>query len=108
MLPENADYFVELLACAFQIASGPMREDTGDPISDDLFRQWANSAERMSNVPGFGGDPHEGLFVAEIPFGGGSYRTLPSEQAGDEYLLCLLYTSPSPRDATLSRMPSSA
>ena len=25
-----------------------------------------------------------------------------------QYLLCLLYTSPSPRDATLSRMPSSA
>ena len=24
------------------------------------------------------------------------------------YKLCLLYTSPSPRDATLSRMPSSA
>ena len=26
----------------------------------------------------------------------------------DEYGICLLYTSPSPRDATLSRMPSSA
>ena len=26
----------------------------------------------------------------------------------DKYLVCLLYTSPSPRDATLSRMPSSA
>ena len=26
----------------------------------------------------------------------------------DDYLNCLLYTSPSPRDATLSRMPSSA
>ena len=26
----------------------------------------------------------------------------------DRYLACLLYTSPSPRDATLSRMPSSA
>ena len=26
----------------------------------------------------------------------------------DEYKACLLYTSPSPRDATLSRMPSSA
>ena len=25
-----------------------------------------------------------------------------------QYQLCLLYTSPSPRDATLSRMPSSA
>ena len=26
----------------------------------------------------------------------------------DNYKICLLYTSPSPRDATLSRMPSSA
>ena len=26
----------------------------------------------------------------------------------EQYLICLLYTSPSPRDATLSRMPSSA
>ena len=26
----------------------------------------------------------------------------------DEGIICLLYTSPSPRDATLSRMPSSA
>ena len=34
------------------------------------------------------------------------------EEAGDDdvfrKLSCLLYTSPSPRDATLSRMPSSA
>ena len=28
--------------------------------------------------------------------------------AGEKVLTCLLYTSPSPRDATLSRMPSSA
>ena len=28
--------------------------------------------------------------------------------AGGQYFNCLLYTSPSPRDATLSRMPSSA
>ena len=28
--------------------------------------------------------------------------------AGDQGMICLLYTSPSPRDATLSRMPSSA
>ena len=27
---------------------------------------------------------------------------------GDDFIICLLYTSPSPRDATLSRMPSSA
>ena len=34
------------------------------------------------------------------------YEMSPVNQAG-EYN-CLLYTSPSPRDATLSRMPSSA
>ena len=31
-----------------------------------------------------------------------------SDALGDEDNACLLYTSPSPRDATLSRMPSSA
>ena len=30
------------------------------------------------------------------------------ERRGYDYRDCLLYTSPSPRDATLSRMPSSA
>ena len=30
------------------------------------------------------------------------------KKCSDEMLFCLLYTSPSPRDATLSRMPSSA
>ena len=29
-------------------------------------------------------------------------------QRGEKHSVCLLYTSPSPRDATLSRMPSSA
>ena len=28
--------------------------------------------------------------------------------AGEEYQICLLYTSPSPRDLSTSRMPSSA
>ena len=30
------------------------------------------------------------------------------QKAGHQPIVCLLYTSPSPRDATLSRMPSSA
>ena len=29
-------------------------------------------------------------------------------RVGQMFYICLLYTSPSPRDATLSRMPSSA
>ena len=32
----------------------------------------------------------------------------PAKDANDQFIVCLLYTSPSPRDATLSRMPSSA
>ena len=34
--------------------------------------------------------------------------TVELSQAVDVLVTCLLYTSPSPRDATLSRMPSSA
>ena len=34
----------------------------------------------------------------------GDYKAAAEEHIND----CLLYTSPSPRDATLSRMPSSA
>ena len=34
--------------------------------------------------------------------------TYPTKEARPSLNSCLLYTSPSPRDATLSRMPSSA
>jgi len=59
-------------------------------------------------IPGFG---------AEDPYGLGTYGgpwapspTLPVVPAMDAEILkpCLLYTSPSPRDRTRSRMPSSA
>ena len=39
----------------------------------------------------------------QVQLESGTNLTVPVELAG-----CLLYTSPSPRDATLSRMPSSA
>ena len=39
------------------------------------------------------------------PFEGNLYQLTVRR---DEANICLLYTSPSPRDATLSRMPSSA
>ena len=46
--------------------------------------------------------------VLDLGCGSGSllYRMLADPQF--ESITCLLYTSPSPRDATLSRMPSSA
>ena len=36
------------------------------------------------------------------------YKTYYREQNSNKELVCLLYTSPSPRDRTRSRMPSSA
>ena len=41
-------------------------------------------------------------------FHAGPTRTMHWMSVEDQGVLCLLYTSPSPRDATLSRMPSSA
>ena len=46
--------------------------------------------------------------VDDKPYGGGSGMVLKPEPIYKAHNSCLLYTSPSPRDATLSRMPSSA
>ena len=43
-----------------------------------------------------------------VEFEDPAYEISQSYEMEDEYESCLLYTSPSPRDATLSRMPSSA
>ena len=40
--------------------------------------------------------------------GGGSQNGRVSKSLGSGFVVCLLYTSPSPRDGLLSRMPSSA
>ena len=42
--------------------------------------------------------------ISELPVTDEISKTVLAARAG----ICLLYTSPSPRDATLSRMPSSA
>ena len=42
-----------------------------------------------------------------VAFSGDPYSVVYFDNVG-MYNICLLYTSPSPRDATLSRMPSSA
>ena len=44
----------------------------------------------------------------EMMFDGSSIEGFVRIEESDMYLHCLLYTSPSPRDRTRSRMPSSA
>ena len=64
------------------------------------------SIGRMSCNPAIGGVA-KGQIVREIDVLGGLMGQV-SDEAGLQFKICLLYTSPSPRDATLSRMPSSA
>ena len=99
-------------------------------------RQWNNEFQHFSNshavvrydMRGFGkSEPVDGEFthlndlvallnhlnfdqpviVVGCSMGGGLALDLALEYPG-KVKACLLYTSPSPRDATLSRMPSSA
>ena len=54
---------------------------------------------------------HAGAVAAQLLDGDGSVRGEAAKTLGmlePEVLACLLYTSPSPRDGLLSRMPSSA
>ena len=58
----------------------------------------------------FSADPEDGLLAAIVAAGGISRSSVERDgaQITEAFKTCLLYTSPSPRDATLSRMPSSA
>ena len=50
-------------------------------------------------------------YNADFKFIGGTDPTLSTADGAVDrldYIVCLLYTSPSPRDGLLSRMPSSA
>ena len=69
-----------------------------DPF--DSF-EWIEMDVQIRNPDGSMADSLEGV---KLPSG---FSGVPGTVCAQKYL-CLLYTSPSPRDATLSRMPSSA
>ena len=74
-----------------------------------LYLQQAPSAavlEEYTSLPDWNGlaMQEQLLHVMQAPHTAGRYR----QRLLKQLVACLLYTSPSPRDATLSRMPSSA
>ena len=61
---------------------------------------------QMSCNPAMGGIA-KGQILREIDALGG-YSGIVTDNTAIQFKICLLYTSPSPRDGLLSRMPSSA
>ncbi|WP_146593614.1 hypothetical protein [Novipirellula galeiformis] len=59
-------------------------------MTSNDWRSWINSGEAMHGGPEMPGDPHEGLFIAEIPFYGGGSFTIPSANPEDPFILELL------------------
>ena len=84
--PILVDYWAEWCGPCKMIA--PVLEEVAEDLSDKVLIGKLNVDENSQTPPKYG--------IRGIP-------TLMLFKNG-----CLLYTSPSPRDATLSRMPSSA
>ena len=87
--------------------------DKGDYLSESELIQFLKDADAAI----IGRDPVTKTTLEALPqlkmiskYGVGlDNLDIPSiKEKGVEFVICLLYTSPSPRDATLSRMPSSA
>ena len=67
-------------------------KDIAQPIWDNLVKS--------SNIKDYGGFTKD--FSSQMLYGANEV------ELGKQWANCLLYTSPSPRDGLLSRMPSSA
>ena len=99
---------------------------TGDALSEELVKEQTEQAEqtqlepKQEIVPSLLVEDQKEILTnnnvmmstvsAPVPSGLSSAmydQTVPQQQAANTYH-CLLYTSPSPRDGLLSRMPSSA
>ena len=85
-----------------EFAAQRAQDWTQSPYDEDT----QNAARDLLNE---GGEALVEAFYTDLEFGTGGLRGLMGVGTNRmNAYTCLLYTSPSPRDATLSRMPSSA
>ena len=76
------------------------------PENGWINRVWANDHVRRAHIDVVDARESHGLWMMHVC----CFPVLTNDAPiyGFDVIACLLYTSPSPRDATLSRMPSSA
>ena len=90
------------------LTGGPFEFCVADGIADNIPADAINLTGGVGSVRGWIVTDDQGNILGLPP----TFSAVDFDGAGDGvclvYYICLLYTSPSPRDATLSRMPSSA
>ena len=100
-----ADYVLERVD-EFSTKSAVVDSDTGiDQTYAEIFRAIEQDEARLRS---FGMGLGDVLAVVSRDLSACACLTLAAARVGASFWLCLLYTSPSPRDRTRSRMPSSA
>ena len=95
---------LETFGDEFELISAVRTPEGVISLGDDYARY--ESALNNEEAETFGSDNDLSAFVNKAEFYLSEYGNRSNIRDGE--LGCLLYTSPSPRDATLSRMPSSA
>ena len=77
-----------------------------------IYENWEEFRDKQPRARLFGLSTKGSRFYTEVTFENGDFLVFGPETRGlPESIraeICLLYTSPSPRDGLLSRMPSSA
>ena len=95
----STDY--ELKKCFFQAVSNSSWANYGYLVAYEISNSLHEEMERLSQSFGIGIiELNSNPYLSKVLFQP-KFREI-------DFKTCLLYTSPSPRDATLSRMPSSA
>ena len=102
---------------ALLVASAVMPSTQAQPLPLDKTASLHNEDVEWRSFPAFpkevklaviAGDPSKPApYVVRVKVPNG-IRLMPHTHPEDRIYTCLLYTSPSPRDGLLSRMPSSA
>ena len=86
-----------------------LRSSVGFDAFDNIFDSVFNMNESGSTYPPYNIVKSENNYTITLAVAGFSMSDLDiSVQENELIISCLLYTSPSPRDRTRSRMPSSA